>query len=396
MNIQLTEQTKTTALAGLVQKAQAASAGAVSSGAAETAQLRRPADSAIDAVMDSGLHAMTLPLSHGGSQAPTEIQREVYAALAEADASISWVASQYNAVAYMICKFNVKAVEEFSSSDNPRAAGVFSPTGKGVRADGGYVVNGRYAFASGQHHAGWIFVPMMPAEGGPPIACLVPKSEFTVEDDWHVSGLKGTGSNAVLLKDTFVPDHRTLPLMTIVNGSDKKSSAPEETFYGQPFVPIMCALSTGTPLGLARKAMKIFKERIGSRGITYTSYSKQSEAPITHLQLAEAQARLDQAEFHASRVTRTVDHHLETGEPWDLETRVRCRSDVSWTFKLAREACEVIEQGSGASAIYDKDPMPAILRDIRTISVHSFLLFSTNQELYGRILAGMEPDIPFV
>ena len=113
------------------------------------------------------------------------------------------------------------------------------------------------------------------------------------------------------------------------------------------------------------------------------------------MQLAEAQAKLDQAEFHASRVAETVDEHMQSGAPWDLESRVRCRSDVSWTFKLAREACEIIEHGSGASAIYDKDPMPTILRDIRTISVHSFLLFSTNQELYGKVLAGQEPDIPF-
>jgi hypothetical protein len=38
----------------------------------------------------------------------------------------------------------------------------------------------------------------------------------------------------------------------------------------------------------------------------------------------------------------------------------------------------------------------SILRDIRTMSVHSFLLHSTNAELYGRILAGNEPDVPFI
>lgn len=65
-------------------------------------------------------------------------------------------------------------------------------------------------------------------------------------------------------------------------------------------------------------------------------------------------------------------------------------------MKLAREVCEIVEQASGASAILTKDPLPGLLRDIRVISVHSFLLYNTNAELYGRVLAGMDPGVPFV
>ncbi|APZ50558.1 acyl-CoA dehydrogenase family protein [Salipiger abyssi] len=392
MNQQFTDTVGTMTL---VRNAEAA-ADPIAASAPETLQLRRPADAAVEAIFAGGLEKMTLPRSYGGSQATTREQLEAYATLAEADASASWVACIYNAVGHMICAFGDQAIEEVLASDKPRSAGVFAPSGKGRRTEGGYLVTGRYAFASGQHHAGWIFAPMMPEEGGPPIACLIPKDAFEVEDDWHVSGFIGTGSNAVRLPETFVPDHRTVPFMDIVHGKGRPSSVSEDPYYRQPFVPIMCAVSTGTPLGLARKALRLFKERIGKRGITYTSYSKQSEAPVTHLQLAEATAKLDQAEFHAARLTGIVDEHMATGAAWDMETRVRCRSDIAWTIKLAREVCEIVELGSGASAIHLKDPLPAILRDIRTISVHAFLLFSTNAELYGRVLAGMEPDIPFV
>ncbi|AJE44902.1 acyl-CoA dehydrogenase family protein [Celeribacter indicus] len=392
MNQQITDGVGTMEL---VQRA-AEAAPAVAEHAQETLALKRPADAAIAAIVEAGLPHMTLPTLRGGSQAATTTQLEAYAAIAEADASTSWVACIYNAVGHMICGFGDQALDEFLESEKPYAAGIFAPTGKGRRAEGGYMVSGKYAFASGQHHAGWIFVPMMPEEGGPPIACLIPKEAFEVQDDWHVSGFIGTGSNAVVLGETFVPDHRTIPFMDIVNGNYRESALSGDPYYRQPFVPIMCAVSTGTPLGLARRALKLFRERIATRGITYTSYSKQAEAPITHLQLSEAQAKLDQAEFHAYRLTRTVDQHMTTGAAWDMESRVRCRSDIAWTIRLAREVCEIVEQGSGASAIHLKDAMPAILRDIRTISVHSFLLFNTNAELYGRVLAGMEPDIPFV
>jgi alkylation response protein AidB-like acyl-CoA dehydrogenase len=205
-----------------------------------------------------------------------------------------------------------------------------------------------------------------------------------------------TGSNAVSLDETFVPDHRTIPFADIVEGRYHQSSFSSDPYYQQPFVPIMCAVSAGTAIGLARKALRMFRERIGRRGITYTLYSSQSEAPITHRQLAEVTVKVDQAEFHAKRVATTVDQHIGANLPWEIETRVRCRMDVATSIKLAREACEIVEHASGGNATRAEDPLAAILRDIRTISVHSFLLFSTSAELYGRVLSGMEPGVPFV
>ena len=65
-----------------------------------------------------------------------------------------------------------------------------------------------------------------------------------------------------------------------------------------------------------------------------------------------------------------MDQHIEANLPWDMERRVRCRIDVATSIKLAREACEIIEHASGANATCAEDPLAAILRDIRTISVH--------------------------
>ncbi len=363
----------------------------------ESFRLRRPADSAIDALQSNGLTTMTLPLDRGGVRASMTTQFEVLAAIAEGDASVSWVNSVYNAVGHMICAFGDQGLDEYAQSDNPRPAGVFALTGKARSVDGGYVLSGKWAFASGQHHAGWIVVPAIPDDPSQgPMAFLVPKSEFTVVDDWYVTGLVATGSNSVCLTETFVPAHRAVPFMNVVAGEYRKSSFSSDPYYAQPFVPIMCALSIGTPIGLARAALRRFGERVGDRAITYTTYAKQSEAPVTHFQLSAAQMKVDQAEFHARRVTSTVDEHIESGAPWKLTERVRCRADLAWAIKLAREAIEIVEHGSGANSIREADPLPRILRDVRALSVHSFMVHSTNAELYGRVLAGLEPGVPFV
>ena len=368
----------------------------VAEAAPEALELRRAPDRSVEALINGGLTVMSLPVEHGGWRAPTAVQAEVMATLAEADGSFAWVTSIYNAVGHMVCAFGDQALEEFLGSEIPRSAGVFAVTGRSAAVDGGYRVSGKWGFSSGQHHAGWIIVPGIPEEGGAPIAFLVPKAEFEVKDDWFVTGFIGTGSNTVVLDDVFVPEYRAVPFMDIVTGNYRTASLAGDTYYNQPFVPFMCAMSVGPAIGLGRAALRAFEERVGSRGITYTNYARQADAPITFHQLAEARMKLDQAKFHADRITTAVDEHAVSGAAWDVVERVRCRADIAWAIKLTREACEIVEHGSGANALRAQEKLGSILRDIRTMSVHSFLLHSTNAELYGRILAGNEPDVPFI
>jgi hypothetical protein len=60
-----------------------------------------------------------------------------------------------------------------------------------------------------------------------------------------------------------------------------------------------------------------------SQKITYTDYAHQHEAPVTQLRVAEAMMKIDEAQFHTDRVTRTVDTKCATGEPWTMAERAR-------------------------------------------------------------------------
>jgi alkylation response protein AidB-like acyl-CoA dehydrogenase len=161
-----------------------------------------------------------------------------------------------------------------------------------------------------------------------------------------------------------------------------------------PFIPFFVTGATGTPLGLARAALEQFTERVRQRGITYTTYARQADAPITHLQLDTATMKLDQARFHADRAAATVP--LVAKDPGNVALRVRCRADAAWTTKLCLETIETVRQGSGASSIRHQDPLSRIVADIEALSAHSFLLHSTNAELHGRVLCGLAPEVPFI
>ena len=82
------------------------------------------------------------------------------------------------------------------------------PVGKAEWVDGGVKLSGHWSFSSGCDHADWIFLGgFVPSEGGRPDmrTFLLPKSDYEIIDNWHVSGLKASGSKDVKV-DAVISD----------------------------------------------------------------------------------------------------------------------------------------------------------------------------------------------
>lgn len=355
-------------------------------------------DAIASEMVEMGLTKMSVPQRFGGLQLPMKVQSQVLSELSKGDMSTAWVCSIYSAGQQIASQFSEEAQEEFFLGGNSRTAGVFAF----IKAEakivaGGFEVSGRWPFCSGQHHAEWIMVPAPVASGqdGDIRTFQIPRSEFDTVDDWNVTGFSGTGSNTMLLKGVFVPEHRAVPFQNVVEGRSLSPQTAADPYYQQPVMTAMTAVSAAPFLGSALAAFDLFRERVGKRPITYTQYARQADAPITHHQMAEARMTLDHATFHVQRLADTFDQHVENDDAkWDVETRVRCRADLAWTLKLSRAVCETVASASGANAIRVTDQLPMILKDIRAISTHALALFETNAELYGRVLTGNEPNSP--
>jgi 3-hydroxy-9,10-secoandrosta-1,3,5(10)-triene-9,17-dione monooxygenase len=163
-----------------------------------------------------------------------------------------------------------------------------------------------------------------------------------------------------------------------------------------PVMPMACATVGATAVGLAKGARDAFFERLPGRKITYTDYADQSTAPLTHLQVADAEVRIDEAEFHLLRLADTVDRKSATGEPWTMPERLRARLDLGAACQRAKEAVEVLSTASGASSVHLDVPIQRIERDLRTLSLHAVIHPDTNLELYGRFLCGLEPNTQYL
>jgi alkylation response protein AidB-like acyl-CoA dehydrogenase len=361
---------------------------------------RRLHDEVIEALAAAGIVKMRAPIRYGGYESDARAMLEVATELGQGDGSTSWTASVWWITTWMIGLFSDETQDEVFSTPGVRVCGTLSPTGvAGPARGGGIVVNGKWGFMTGALSSHWqLIVAVLVTPDGPaePIMAAVPMSDLEIIDDWHTAGMRGTGSVSTVATDVFVPEERVLSLGAMLHeqyGSKQNAEAP--VFRG-PMLPTIAASSVGTMLGLGRAAREDFFSRLPGRHITYTSYSAQAEAPVTHLQVADACLKIDAAEFHALRLADLVDAKNAGGEDWDMRERAQARVDAGRACQLVQEAVDVLRRASGGSSLYTSAPIQRIERDVQAVNLHALMHPDTNLELYGRVLCGLEPNTIYI
>ncbi|MER6621967.1 acyl-CoA dehydrogenase family protein [Streptomyces sp. NPDC000931] len=356
-------------------------------------------DETIEALAAAGVFRLRVPKRYGGYEADTRTLVDVATELARGDGAAAWTASVYWIPTFMTCLFPDNVQDEVFATPDVRVCGTLSPSALATPVEGGIVVNGKWSFVSGARHAHWqevIAAQEMPHGQHLPLMALVPMDQLEIIDDWDTSGLRGTGSVSTVAKDVFIPQERVLPLPAVLTGQYASRLNADSPVYRAPLLPVAAASSVGTAVGLARAAQDVFFERLPDRTLTYTWYTKQAEAPLTHLQVSEAVLKADQAQFHAHRLADLVDSKGVSGEEWTVLERARARADMGAAVRLAKEAVDVFASASGGSSVYRDVPIQRITRDIQAMSLHALMNPNTNAELYGRVLCGQQPNTLYI
>jgi 3-hydroxy-9,10-secoandrosta-1,3,5(10)-triene-9,17-dione monooxygenase len=349
---------------------------------------RRVPQESYDALSAAGIFTMTAPKSYGGVEADFQTQCDVLAEIARGCPSTSWVATIYSAMSWLVGTFPDETQEEIYATGDPRIAGVFSPTGTAVPKDDGFVVNGRWAFNTGCHGATWTIINVLVGEMP---TCMIAKSaDLTILDDWDATGMSATGSNTVVAENVFVPGRRAMPLPHMLEARYPARHNAGNPYFNYPLAPVLTVNAGGTPVGIARGAMDTFVERLPGRGITYTSYTNKAEAPVTHLQIAEASLKIDSSNAHMRMAASLMDD-AKNGS-MTMQQRVKARAHIAYSTGLAREATDILFYASGASSIQEHMAIQRYQRDIQALSNHAIMHPQTGLELYGRILCGLQPN----
>lgn len=134
-----------------------------------------------------------------------------------------------------------------------------------------------------------------------------------------------------------------------------------------------------------------------TRGITFTTYTRQADAPVLQHQIAEAALKIDSAWIQVMRAAAEVEDTARAGSQMDYVARAHVRGIVGYAARLMREAIDALMSIGGASGFADSSPLQRMWRDASIATRHALLATDPSLEIYGRALVGAEGNItPFI
>lgn len=366
--------------------------------AAQAERDRRLPQENIDALEAANLFKLMTARRRGGYGVPLATALNAHAELAKGCTSTAWVTMIIGASLWLASLLPERGQEEiFESPADLRISGVISATIKGRRVAGGMRVSGKNGFASGCLHASWAVLCFGVEDAAHNVVDQVigfaPMSEIEIEDTWFVAGMRGTGSNTLVAKNLFIPDHRIFPLMSALEGEPPSREYAPEISDRWSIAPVLPLILLSPVVGAARALLEQTVEGSRKRPISYTTYSRQADAAVVQHQMADAALKIDSAALHWMRAAGDIDDAAAAGKSLDYLTRARIRGECGYAAKLVREAVDSLMSVGGGSAFAEAASIQRMWRDISTACRHGMLSTAPNLEMYGRALLGVEGNI---
>ena len=343
----------------------------------------------VDALYDSGLLRLKMPHVLGGAEADLVTQLDVLEAVCEIEPSAGWclmigAASMGGVGAFL----PDDAIEEiFANGNPPKTAGVFAPFGKAVPVDGGYLLSGRWSFASGIRHSNWISAGarVITEEMGHPaqVRATVRTSDVKIHDNWHVMGLRGTGSCDFSTEDLFVPTSFAydVSLTEPLRGG---------AIYRLGRPGFVTNEHSAFALGVARRALNTALEVGQSKTRGYNSVNPLARRSAFQKMLSEADLRLRATRILNVEILEEASRAVNQGHPPTPLLQTEMRSLCSYTTDVAVDIVTQAFRFAGGAALFDSSILQRCLRDINAGAQHQ-MVSDAAYENHGQFMLGL-PD----
>ena len=358
---------------------------------AETEALRRIPDATMAEFVESGLMRLNQASRWGGAELGTEAAVEVIAEIAKGDASAGWVFGLIASHFWLICLFPPEVQEELWGSDpNVMMSSSFAATeGKFERVQGGYRVQGRWPFSSGSDHCTWamlgiVLPPTAPDEMPTLVWGLVPREDYRVDDDWRTIGMRGTGSNTLIVDDAFIPDHRCINPWEVSAGTAPGIAINPSPLFRLPFGPALAYYLSAPALGAAERTLADWVHYIAGKRQAFTGVEVGKQAP-TLIRAGELSAQLESARLLMTATPRAIDEAIQRG-PLDQEIRVRAGRNATYAVRLCVDVVERCMQFSGGTGLFESHPVQQGWRDVHGVAAHVGFGIDNAYGTYGNIL----------
>ena len=346
---------------------------------------------AVAALREAGMFALKVPRELGGIEADFITQMDVYEALAHIDGAIGWTAFIGCGATTMTAYIPEIGIERMWAGGRIPTAAVVVMPGQALRVDGGYRINGRWSWASGIRHAEWVGMHVLVNNtGGAPDSRLafLPIASVELHDNWHVAGLKGTGSCDFSVHDCFVPDELTFDLRALV----PLRGGP---MYRVGLPGLVAHELGGFALGVATRALDEIRGQAINKQRGYTTRTTLADRGVFRRMLGESDLRLRAARALLVQVYERAWAAACAGAPIDVVQQIDMRGAVAFTVHTAVDVAQQAFRYGGGTALHLDNPLQRCVRDLDGASVHLFSTDAIYEEL-GRKLLGASDLNPMV
>lgn len=358
-----------------------------------TEKLRHLPDENVKAMVESDLIGLIIPKDRGGygidswmwiADVVTEVGRHCGAS--------GWCFDLLMQHHWVFGMFPGECQDQVYKQDKrPKIGTSFMPAAKVTRAPGGYRVTGEWSFSSGINHSDWAIlggaVPPADGSGAPDVRFFMfGPGEFKVKDNWYAVGLKGSGSNNVVVNDVFVREEYTVRAADFGAGTSPGSKVNTGVMFKEPgYVAfpfgIFCPL-----IAIARGALDCFTDFAKTRAASAVR-DPMLQLLGTQRAIGEAAAEIDAAYLLA----KDNDAKLMAGLPNGEADASAIRRNFTLASRLAMRGVDRLFEASGARGILDGNPIQRFWRDVHAAGNHVAWGVDTGYVNAGAFAMGMPP-----
>jgi alkylation response protein AidB-like acyl-CoA dehydrogenase len=325
-----------------------------------------------EAIVATGYLRMAVPKRLGGNELSLGEINTVVIEAAYADSSVGWLAMIASHMPFFFSKLPRDSFEAmYADGPDVRARFVAAPKGAAVPTDGGYVVSGRWPFASGGPGPAFMGggcmiiedgAPAMTPEGTPRIiATVMPTHAIELLDTWHVLGMRGSDSRDFAAEDVFVPREWTFDLMA-PSGLD--------TVFGRLGMAAIVPGHAAIALGIAMAARDELTELAQTKTSMFSPSTPLAKDPSFRRELGELAMDIDATAALLDHHSTTMWNAAEAGVEIDSLTAARAGAIAAYGTQLCARAVDRAYTLAGSASLYQASGLQRCLRDMHVATQH--------------------------
>ena len=363
----------------------------------ETERLRQVPDASVKELEETGFFRMLQPQRFDGLEGDPIDFFTAVSLIGSACGSTGWISSVLGVHPWQVALFHDDAQQAVWGDDtSTRLSSSYAPTGKATIADGGFTLEGRWSFSSGSAHATWVLLGgLVFNEEGQVVdfrTFMVPREKYEIVDVWNVVGLAGTGSNDIVVEETFIPEEFTLSM-----GDTGRCFGPGQEqnpgdLYKLPFHSLFTTTISSPIIGMARGAYAEHVDMQQKRVRAAYAGEKATSDPFAAVRIARASSEIDAAWALTMANIREEQDLVAKGEKIPLSLRLRVRRDQVLGTQRAIDAIDDLFEASGGRALANGTYLQRAWRDAHAGRVHAANDPERALQMYGMHEFGHKVD----